>query len=91
VSDTKLQRNVKARKCQRTPSQKLLGLITSEMKVLGLSQAKLGELLGVSQATISSWLSRPGNLSLDQMLAIADALYIDRPRLGDIFRKEGSA
>ncbi len=51
-------------------------LAKSRMKDLGLSQARLAEMLGVTQGSIGHWLNKYREPSLDMMMAMLSALGI---------------
>ena len=44
---------------------------------LGLKQADLARRLGVTQPTVSKWVNKRNAISMDQVIAIAEALDID--------------
>jgi transcriptional regulator with XRE-family HTH domain len=58
-------------------------------KTLGISQADLAEVCGVTQGTISHWESGTFQIPVDQIVTIADYLDMLRsevhPKLAEIF------
>ncbi|MEJ5989720.1 helix-turn-helix domain-containing protein [Ramlibacter sp. PS3R-8] len=55
----------------------LVDQLKSLRKLRGLTQAELGQLLGLSQARVAVMEARPGSLTLDQLLRLLNALGAD--------------
>ena len=55
----------------------LVDHLKSLRKLRGLTQAELGQLLGLSQARVAIMEARPGSLTLDQLLRLLNALGAD--------------
>jgi HTH-type transcriptional regulator/antitoxin HipB len=55
----------------------LVDHLKSLRKLRGLTQAELGQLLGLSQARVAMMEARPGSLTLDQLLRLLNALGAD--------------
>lgn len=72
------------------PMDYLSTLIREKRKFLGLSQAKLGELVGVSQTTVSDW-EKGDTAQIRDWRRLADILQIDPILMQDLIEKAAIA
>lgn len=52
-------------------------LVVSQRKKLSLSQAAVGDLIGIKQATVSAFENRPENTKMDTVFRILAAVNLD--------------
>lgn len=74
VTTTRYKREV----TDRAPAAPLYELVTATLKITGITKAQLKQRSGVARSTIDLWRTQPRPPQPSTVLAVADALGIDR-------------
>jgi transcriptional regulator with XRE-family HTH domain len=71
------------------PSSEAIGLVLRAQEALGLTQERLGEMLGVSRRTVTRWIARDSCPSNGDLHALARAVHPTNAELAVMLAQEG--